>query len=179
MGMRSFLTLIFLGLLAPGRAWCDPAPSAEGGTASMQPVAARVDSQRVADHNGSAGENGIGNAGANMSGNVAAAYREHAPLALFSLGSLAVGGAFYAIGQGADGSRSANAAADRSQMRAVVSVAGISALLAAGSYFYYVHRAKARAEADPEWDAALGGAPDGAGGVSVSARLTLALPSLR
>jgi len=149
----------------------------------MKPVAAVADSQRVAALNENAGENTGENAdrsvGANMSGNIAAAYREHAPLALFSLGSLAVGGAFYAIGHGADGSRSANGAADRSQLTTVVSVAGISALLAAGSYFYYVHRAKARAEADPKWDAAVIGAPDGAGGIAMGARLTLALSSLR
>ncbi|MBW8889062.1 MAG: hypothetical protein JF616_15015 [Fibrobacteres bacterium] len=169
--MRSFLSLILLGLLAPGRAWCDPAPSPAGEAALLQPVPAVMDSQRVAAHRVDMDEK--------INEKIAAAYREHAPLALFSLGSLAVGGAFYAIGHGADGSRSANASADRSQLKAVVSVAGISALLAAGSYFYYVHRAKARAEAEPQWDAALMGAPDGAGGIAMGARLTLALSSLR
>lgn len=169
--MRSFLPLILLGLLAPGRVWCDPAPSPAEGRAWLRPAAVPMDSQRVAAQR----ENRDGKPNENL----AAAYREHAPLALFSLGSLAVGGAFYAIGHGADGSRSANSVADRSQLRAVVSVAGISALLAAGSYFYYVHRAKARAEADPEWDAAVIGAPDGAGGIAMGARLTWPLPSRR
>jgi len=141
----------------------------------MRPITAPSDSQRVSGQNGSmsvAKDEGIG-------GNIVAAYREHAPLALFSLGSLAVGGAFYAIAHGANGSRSAANPADRSQFTAAVSVAGLSALLAAGSYFYYVRRAKARAEADPLWDASVSGAPDGAGGVAMGARLTLALSSLR
>jgi hypothetical protein len=173
MRLPTYLSAIIIGLLAPGLAWCEamPAPVAEPASArtdpaSLQPVASAADSQRIAAENG------------NIGVNLAAAYREHAPLALFSLGSLAIGGAFYAIGHGADGSRVAYSG-DRSQFTAAVSVAGITALLAAGSYFYYVHRAKAAVAEDPEWDAAVIGAPDGAGGVAVGARLTLALPSLR
>jgi len=162
MGFRAFLSAIFLGLLAQGRAWCDPVPSPNAGAALMKPIQAPADSQGIK---------------ANSEG-IVAAYREHAPLAWFSLGSLAIGGAFYAIGHGADASRVTNGA-DRSQFKNAVSVAGISALLAAGSYFYYVHRAKARAEAEPQWDAAVMGAPDGAGGVAIGARLTLALSALR
>lgn len=162
MGTRSFFTAILLALLALGRAWSDPLPTATAVSAAMKPVPARADSQRVAAH----------------SEGIASAYREHAPLALFSLGSLAIGGAFYAIGHGVDGPRAGYGANNRSQFTAAVSVAGVSALLAAGSYFYYVHRAKARTEAE-QWDAALIGAPDGAGGVAVGARLTLALSSLR
>ena len=182
MRMRSHLSLILLGLLAPGTAWCDAMTSPDAGTAMMQPLPAVADSQRVAAHTKNRGESRSESLDRDISGNLggplAAAYREHAPLALFSLGSLVIGGAFYAIGHGADGSRATDAA-DRSQYRAVVSVAGISALLAAGSYFYYVHRAKARAEADQQWDASLIGAPDGAGGVAMGARLTVPLSSLR
>lgn len=154
---------MLLGLLALGRPWCDPMPPADAAPAAMTRAPASPDSQAVTAHSES----------------IMAAYREHAPLAFFSLGSLAIGGAFYAIGRGADGQRASFGANDRSQFTAAVSVAGISALLAAGSYFYYVHLAKARAQADEQWDAALIGAPDGAGGVALGARLTLALPARR
>jgi hypothetical protein len=163
MGTRSFFSAILLGLLALGRPWCDPMPAANAGSVAMTRVPAQSDSQAVTAHSES----------------IAAAYREHAPLALFSIGSLAIGGAFYAIGRGVDGQRASFGAGDRSQFTVAVSVAGLSALLAAGSYFYYVHRAKARAQTDEEWDASLIGAPDGAGGVALGARLTLALPVRR
>jgi hypothetical protein len=163
MGFRSVLPALLLGLLAPCRAWCDPAPTPNARAALINPVPSPADSQNTAAYSGS----------------IAAAYREHAPLAWFSLGSLAIGGVFYAIGHGGDGSQVTNGQADRSRLTNAVSVAGISALLAAGSYFYYVHRAKARAEADGEWDAAVIGSPDGAGGIALGARLTVALPGLR
>lgn len=151
--------------LALGRAWCEPSPAAEEGAspARMESLPAAVDSQGTVAHSGS----------------FAAAYREHAPLAWFSLGSLAVGGVFYAIGHDMQGPRVGYSAADRARLSTAISVAGIGAVLAAGSYFYYVHQAKARAENDPEWDAAVTGAPDGAGGFALGARLTLALSSLR
>lgn len=110
---------------------------------------------------------------------VAAAYREHAPLALFSLGSIAVGGVFYAIGQGIDRPNVSYTAGDRSQLTTAITIAGASAVLAAGSYFYYVHRAKVRAEEESDWDASVGALPDGHGGVAAAARLTLPLPSFR
>ena len=109
---------------------------------------------------------------------LAGAYREHAPLALFSLGSLAIGGVFYGISQGTDGSHVNYTAGDRSSLTTAVTVAGVSALLAAGSYFYFVHRSAAGPEAEESsWSANLTGGPDGAGGVSVGARLTVPLPS--
>ena len=109
---------------------------------------------------------------------IAGAYREHAPLALFSLGSIAIGGVFYGISQGTDGSHVSYTAGDRSSLTTAVTVAGVSALLAAGSYFYFVHRSAVVPEAgESSWSANLTGGPDGAGGVSVGARLTLPLPS--
>lgn len=68
-------------------------------------------------------------------------YREHAPLAFFSLGSLAVGGVFYGIGSslGHDGPVSGNGA----RMETAVGAAGITALAAAGAYLYYALRGEA------------------------------------
>ena len=107
------------------------------------------------------------------------AYKEHAPLAWFSLGSLAVGGVFYAISEGMDHPNVAYTTSDRSHLNTTVTVAGISALLAAGSYLYYAHRAAQR-EAEPEsesaWDAGVTGGLDADGNVTMGARLTLPLP---
>jgi hypothetical protein len=113
--------------------------------------------------------------------NLAATYQEHAPLAWFSLGSLAVGGVFYAIGKGVDGPRVSYSSGNRSQMTTAVALAGASALLAAGSYLYYAHKGKAGDGDEPvsDWEASLMGAPDGVGGLSVSARVSLPFPALR
>ena len=106
---------------------------------------------------------------------------EHAPLALFSLGSLAVGGIFYAIHVSTHDSKVDYTAGDKTSLTNAVGAAGLTALLAAGSYFYFAHKEKAM-EADPEpesgWDAQVSGglAPDG--GVSVGAKLTFPLASL-
>jgi hypothetical protein len=168
MRLRSVLSLSAFGLFALGQAWCgQDAPSADAQNAIMMETAmatpvANADSSRVA---------------AARLDPVAAAYREHAPLALFSLGSLAVGGVFYAIGRGLDHPNVAYTAGDRTQLTTAVTVAGVSAVLAAGSYFYYVHRAQVRAEEESGWDAEVGAAPDGRGGITAAARLTLPLPS--
>lgn len=102
------------------------------------------------------------------------AYREHAPLAWFSLGSLAVGGIFYAIGQDQHRPNVSYAAGSRPGLTAAVSAAGLGALLAAGSYFYCVHRTRARDREETAWQASLDGGPDGNGGLAVAARLTFA-----
>ncbi len=108
---------------------------------------------------------------------LAGAYREHAPLAFFSLGSLAVGGVFYGISHGMDKANVGYTAGDRTQISTAVGVAGVTALLAAGSYFYYVHRSVAQSQAEgSDWDAQVIGGPDGDGGVTVGARLTVPLP---
>jgi hypothetical protein len=108
-----------------------------------------------------------------------AASREHAPLAWFSVGSLAIGGVFYAIGRGSDRPSVSFDAGDRARMGTAVAVAGASALLAAGAYFYYVRKAGDRAAEEADWEASISGAPDGAGGLAVSARVSLPLPSFR
>jgi hypothetical protein len=166
MRTRSALMSLLLGLLACNQAWCDPLPALPAWEARGSSPAAPADYASDTDQ-----------VAARM--NLAAAYREHAPLAWFSLGSLAVGGVFYAIAQGLDRPRVSYAAGSRSQMTTAVALAGASAMLAAGSYFYYVHQAKEGAEPVSDWEASLIGAPDGAGGLSVAARVSLPLPSLR
>ncbi len=156
-------------ILMYGQAWGGPAPASPTvGSRDLlnpQPVSASSDSAQAARRI-----------------NLSAAYREHAPLAWFSLGSLAVGGVFYAIGRGLDRPNVSYAAGSRSQMATAVALAGAGAMLAAGSYFYYVHKAVSRSnDGDGEvsdWEAAVSGAPDGAGGFAVSARLSIPLPSL-
>ncbi|HKP96835.1 MAG TPA: hypothetical protein VJ385_13840 [Fibrobacteria bacterium] len=125
------------------------------------------------------------------------AYGEHAPLALFSVGSLAVGGIFYGINASMHRSNVGYTAGDRSQLASAAGLAGLTALLAAGSYYYYAHkRPDDSADRDAEagavgadgspdksaasrpWGARLTGgvSPDGA--MSMGALLTLPLPSL-
>ena len=100
---------------------------------------------------------------------------EYAPLALFSLGSLAVGGAFYAINVSSQRPNVTQISGGRSSLTNAVGVAGLTALLAAGSYFYF---SRHESEPDSDWDAQVSGgvAPDG--GMSVGALLTIPLPSL-
>lgn len=169
MGIRSAsaLSALLLASLACAQAWCDPLPAPRTGSeapASSSPDAgaSSPDSGRVA-------------ARMDLSG----AYREHAPLAWFSLGSLAVGGVFYGISRGLDRPNVSYAAGSRSQMNTAVALAGASALLAAGSYLYYAHKSHDGDEAVSDWEASLLGAPDGSGGVAVAARVTLPLPPLR
>jgi hypothetical protein len=116
-----------------------------------------------------------------------AAHSEFAPLALFSLGSLAVGGAFYAINVSSSKSNVSPIAGGRSNLTHAVGVAGLTALLAAGSYFYF-SREDAESDSDSDsdsdldsdsnWDAQVSGgiAPDGA--LSAGALLTFPLSSL-
>jgi hypothetical protein len=100
---------------------------------------------------------------------------EFAPLALFSLGSLAVGGAFYAIDVSSRRPNVTQTAGGRSSLTHAVGFAGITALLAAGSYFYF---SRNDAEPDSDWDAEVSGgiAPDG--GMAMGAALTFPLSSL-
>jgi hypothetical protein len=111
------------------------------------------------------------------------AYSEHAPLAWFSLGSIAVGGIFYAINSGLDRKNVAYTAGDRSRLSSTVAVAGIGALLAAGSYFYYANHAASREQPDDGGlETEISGGLDAEGDPAVSAKLTLPLallPSFR
>lgn len=108
---------------------------------------------------------------------------EYAPLALFSLGSLAVGGAFYAINVSSHRSNVTQTAGGRSSLSNAVGVAGLTALLAAGSYFYFSRKdpgpdSESDSNPDSEWDARVSGgvAPDGA--ICASALITIPLSSL-
>lgn len=111
------------------------------------------------------------------------AYSEHAPLAWFSLGSLAVGGIFYAINTGVDRGNVSYTAGDRSRISTTVAVAGLGALLAAGSYFYYANHAASREQPDDGGlETEISGGLDDQGGPAISAKLTLpfaALPGFR
>jgi hypothetical protein len=102
------------------------------------------------------------------------AYREKAPLALFSLGSLAVGGVFYGINASMHGSKAGYTSGNGKQLTSAVSLAGLSALLAAGSYFYY---AKMAEESPRAWDASISGSVSAGGGPGIGALITLPLPS--
>jgi hypothetical protein len=99
-------------------------------------------------------------------------------LAWFSVGSLAVGGVFYAINSGLDRENVSYTAGDRSRLTSTIAVSGLGALLAAGSYFYYVNRAASRAEPDDGVETEFSGGLDATGGPAVSAKLTLPLALL-
>ncbi|MDB5102437.1 MAG: hypothetical protein JWP91_126 [Fibrobacteres bacterium] len=105
----------------------------------------------------------------------AGGYIEHAPLALFSLGSLAIGGVFYAIQNSSHGPHVGYTAGDRSSLATAVGAAGLTALLAAGSYLYFARESE---ENGRNWDAQVSGGVSPDGGMSVGALLTLPLPSL-
>lgn len=102
-------------------------------------------------------------------------FLEHAPLAIFSLGSLAVGGAFLGIENSMGQSESMFGS--KSKMNVAVMASGVSALAAAVSYFYYAHRDVERARA---WDAGLSGgvAPNGSMQVAASIRIPLRFAGL-
>jgi hypothetical protein len=105
------------------------------------------------------------------------AYREHAPLAYFSLGSLAVGGLFYGIQASLEGAGSNRINGDGTRMDMAVGAAGLTALAAGAAYFYYVLRGSDGAEepAHP-WAGSIRGGigPDG----GLAASVTLPLSSL-
>lgn len=74
-------------------------------------------------------------------------YREHAPLAYFSLGSLAVGGVFYGIHSSLD--RSGPVSGNGARMEMAVGAAGITALAAGAAYLYYSLRGEAGDSGNP------------------------------
>lgn len=104
---------------------------------------------------------------------VAGAYRRHASLALFSLGSLAVGGVFYGIDASLDKGNVEYTAGDRTRMSTAAGAAAFTALIAAGSYFYFVRQDVRRAR---EWDAGLSAGPASGGGMAFAASIRLPMP---
>lgn len=166
MTLRSLLSVSACLLLAVPSAWCAPEATAPApATAAAGTAASAPEAEPVAKSL---------NAGPG-------AYAEHAPLALFSLGSLAIGGVFYAIHVSSRDPKVDYTAGDRTSLTTAVGAAGLTALIAAGSYFYFAHKQKsqeAEPEADSDWNAQVSGglAPDG--GVSVGAKLTFPLASL-
>jgi hypothetical protein len=98
-----------------------------------------------------------------------AAYREHAPLAYFSLGSLAVGGLFYGIQASLDGAGGNRINGDGTRMDMAVGAAGITALAAGAAYVYYVLRGKDPVE-EPTvpWAGSIRGGVGSDGGLAAS-----------
>lgn len=103
----------------------------------------------------------------------AGAYRRHASLALFSLGSLAVGGVFYGIEASLNKPNVDYIAGDRTRLSTAAGAAGFTALIAAGSYFYFVREDVRRAR---YWDAGLSAVPASGGGLGLMASIRLPMP---
>jgi hypothetical protein len=110
------------------------------------------------------------------SGAALSPYREHAPLAFFSLGSLAIGGIFYGIQSGMHDSRVRYVAGDRSQISTAIGFAGLTAAVAGAAYFYYAHESEKQARS---WDARISAGPAPEGGINLAASLVFALPGQR
>lgn len=100
-------------------------------------------------------------------------YMEHAPLALFGVGSLVVGGIFYGIHSSLEYPGGKQVSGNGSRVNMAVGAAGITALAAGASYVYYSWRGRKQAAS---WAGKISGgiAPDGA----MAATLTLPLTSL-
>lgn len=99
-------------------------------------------------------------------------YREHAPLAWFSVGSLAVGGIFYGIQSSFDYPGATRASGNGVEVNMAIGAAGATALAAGAAYFWYAWRGQ---PTDTRTQALSAGfAPDG----SVSAKISFPLSSL-
>lgn len=105
------------------------------------------------------------------------AYRAHAPLAYFSLGSLAVGGLFYGIQASLDREGRSRINGDGARMDMAVGAAGVTALAAGAAYFYYVLSGR-----EPGGESVLPWAGSVRGGIgpegSLAAALTVPIASL-
>jgi hypothetical protein len=173
MGASARIILV-LALLAFGRAWCGTGPetvappSAANGapskTAESPAKAAPVRANQDQDAEAATAANR-----ADIS-----AYREKAPLAFFSLGSLAVGGVFYGINESMRGSKAGYTSGNGKQLTTAVGLAGLTALIAAGSYVYF---AKMPEESPRGWDASVSGGVGADGEPSIGALITLPLRS--
>jgi hypothetical protein len=170
MPFRSVVCLSAAFLLAVGTTWCgpEPVPAATQGAIKAEAQSAEPESGASAKR--------IGSPTTTPS---LSEHAEHAPLALFSLGSLAVGGAFYVIHLSTSRSNSEFSAADRTSLTNAMGAAGITALLAAGSYFWFTRDgAQEERETERDWDARVSGGVDPDGEMSVGAMVTLPLSFL-
>lgn len=153
-----FPLLLAACLAAPsrGQAVAPSAPSAEAAT--LETAAPETKTATTLDFSSPAKPN---------------AYMEHAPLALFGVGSLVVGGIFYGIHASLDYPGGSQVSGNGGRVNMAVGAAGITALAAGASYVYYSWRGRKQAAA---WSANVSGgiAPDG----TVAATLTLPLTSL-
>jgi hypothetical protein len=170
MRSRSILSTLGIQLLAFGLAVGEPAST----------VSAKVEQSPVSvtseEESGSESGSASQSTPSMMTGTpVQSAYITHAPLALFSLSSLAVGGIFYSIQSGMESPKVGFIGGDRSSLGTAVGFAGVTALVAGVSYFYYSHRDSQRAHS---WDAQVSGGLAPNGKLDVSAALVLPLPSL-
>ncbi len=100
-------------------------------------------------------------------------YMEHASLAAFSVGSLVVGGVFYALQSSMPGPRAGFIKDDRSTLGTAVGAAGITAAVAGIAYFFYSARDVQRARS---WDAHVSGGFDPGRKLNVSAALSMPIP---
>jgi hypothetical protein len=173
MPFRSVICLSAAFLLALGNAWCGPEPVSAANQGAIKAEAQKTESA------GGATANRIGSPTTTPA---LSDHAEHAPLAFFSLGSLAVGGAFYAIHLSTSRSNSEFSAADRTSLTNAIGAAGITALLAAGSYFWFTrdgaHEAYSGKAPERDWDARVSGGVDPDGEMSVGAMVTLPLSFL-
>ncbi len=104
---------------------------------------------------------------------IANTYWENAPLAFFSLGSLAVGGVFYGIQSSMSSPRVGYVAGDRTTFFTAVGAAGLTSLIAGGAYFYFCHK---DLESNRNWNTQVSGGTTAEGHALVSAALTFRLP---
>ncbi|MEO6096172.1 MAG: hypothetical protein ABIW76_10905 [Fibrobacteria bacterium] len=169
---RSVLCLSASVLLFLGTAWCGPEPVPAAKRGSNKAEDREAESSAIV--HSSAHRVSSPTTGPSVSDR-----DEHEPLALFSLGSLAVGGAFYAIHLSTRKSNSGFSAADRASLTNAMGAAGITALLAAGSYFWFTREgAYQEHESEPDWKARVCGGVDPDGEMSVGAMVTLPLSFL-
>jgi hypothetical protein len=181
MPLRSLFALSALALSLTATLWGGALPALPGPDDAETPIAAAIpaeDAGLLQSAKPAVSATAVPAESQRLTTRIRAGLAEHgeyAPLALFSLGSLAVGGAFYAINVSSRKPNVTQTAGGRSSLTNAVGVAGLTALLAAGSYFYFSGRDSAL---DSDWDAQVSGgvAPDG--GMSVGALLTFPLPSL-
>jgi hypothetical protein len=103
-------------------------------------------------------------------------YLKHAPLAAFSLGSLAIGTVFYALQSSVHDPKVGFVPEDKASLSTAIGAAGFTALIAGVSYFYYSNRDAQRSHV---WDAQVSGSLEPEGKLNLSAALVLPLSALK